>query len=257
MGGGCICSALSITTSSSSSGKVINNLLQRTPLTQSYCALRHGQSLANVAKIISSNPTISTIEHGLSDVGKDQARVAGEAFASEYIGMMQQKQSNKKKYKGVAIFSSDFTRARETASIFANELRNTKQIPLYTGDIILEERLRERYFGVLNGGPDTVYQEVWDIDFFPFYYPLRVYLDESVLERTTKLITELDEQLATDDDDDDGSIWKCVLVAHGDVLQIMQTGFLQHSDASKHRSLEHLETATIRELLLLEAKLSN
>ena len=79
----------------------------------------------------------------------------------------------------------------------------------------------------------------------------------SVLERTTKLITELDEQLATDDDDDDGSIWKCVLVAHGDVLQIMQTGFLQHSDASKHRSLEHLETATIRELLLLEAKLSN
>ena len=165
MGGGCICSALSITTSSSSSGKVINNLLQRTPLTQSYCALRHGQSLANVAKIISSNPTISTIEHGLSDVGKDQARVAGEAFASEYIGMMQQKQSNKKKYKGVAIFSSDFTRARETASIFANELRNTKQIPLYTGDIILEERLRERYFGVLNGGPDTVYQEVWDIDF--------------------------------------------------------------------------------------------
>lgn len=258
MGGGCICSALSITTSSSSSGKVINNLLQRTPLTQSYCALRHGQSLANVAKIISSNPTISTIEHGLSDVGKDQARVAGEAFASEYIGMMQQKQSNKKKYKGVAIFSSDFTRARETASIFANELRNTKQIPLYTGDIILEERLRERYFGVLNGGPDTVYQEVWDIDCIdPNHTEFDVESANSVLERTTKLITELDEQLATDDDDDDGSIWKCVLVAHGDVLQIMQTGFLQHSDASKHRSLEHLETATIRELLLLEAKLSN
>ena len=73
----------------------------------------------------------------------------------------------------------------------------------------------------------------------------------SVLERTTKLITELDEQLAEggccgNDNEDRG--WKCILVAHGDVLQIMQTGFLRHDDASRHRSLEHLETATLREL---------
>ena len=34
------------------------------------------------------------------------------------------------------------------------------------------------------------------------------------------------------------------------VLQIMQTGFLKHEDAARHRSLEHLETSTIRELLL-------
>jgi hypothetical protein len=42
--------------------------------------------------------------------------------------------------------------------------------------------------------------------------------------------------------------WKVILVAHGDVLQILQTGFLLHEDASKHRSLDHLETATIRKL---------
>ena len=76
-------------------------------------------------------------------------------------------------------------------------------------------------------------------------------LANSVLERTTKLITELDEQLAEggycgNDNEDRG--WKCILVAHGDVLQIMQTGFLRHDDASRHRSLEHLETATLREL---------
>ena len=257
MGVGCSCSALSIT-SPSKSGKVINHLLQRTSLTHSYYALRHGQSLANVAKIISSDPAISTVDHGLSHIGKEQAKFAGEAFASEYIRMMQQQSNNKKKkkkYKGVAIFSSDFTRARETASIFANELHKTKQIPMHTGDVVLEKRLRERYFGVLNGGPDTRYQEVWDIDCIdPDHTEFDVESANSVLERTTKLITELDEQLAIDDDDDDdddnGSTWKCILVAHGDVLQIMQTGFLKHSNASKHRSLEHLETATIRELLL-------
>jgi hypothetical protein len=59
-----------------------------------------------------------------------------------------------------------------------------------------------------------------------------------------------DESSSCGDDGDDARGWKCVLVAHGDVLQILQTGFLRHEDASGHRSLEHLETATIRELTL-------
>lgn len=72
----------------------------------------------------------------------------------------------------------------------------------------------------------------------------------SVLERTTKLINELDETLQLSGEE--GQRWKCVLVAHGDVLQILQNGFLRHEDASRHRSLEHLETATIRELKLID-----
>ncbi|KAL7531747.1 hypothetical protein ACHAXR_009831 [Thalassiosira sp. AJA248-18] len=236
---------------SATSGKIIvNHLAQRTTsLTQSYYALRHGQSLANVAKIISSDPKISTVQHGLSDVGKDQARAAGESFAADYSATA----SNNNNYRGVAIFSSDFTRARETASIFAEELSRS-QIPLYTGEIILERRLRERYFGELNGGPDTRYQEVWDVDVNDANHnELGVESANSVLERTTKLITDLDEQLlqsSSGGDEEDGSCWKCILVAHGDVLQIMQTGFLRHDDASRHRSLQHLETATLRELPL-------
>ena len=229
-----------------SSGTIINHLLKQPNLTQSYFALRHGQSLANVAKVISSDPAISTVEHGLSDVGKDQARIAGEAFANEYI----KSQSTNNKYKGVAIFSSDFTRARETASIFAESLHKAN-IPIYTDDIILEKRLRERHFGELNSGADTRYQEVWDIDVNnPDHNEFNVESANSVLERTTKLITELDIQLSNEDSDDDGTCWKCILVAHGDVLQIMQTGFLKHEDAARHRSLEHLETATLRELSL-------
>jgi len=230
-----------------SSGKTINHLLKQPNLTHSYFALRHGQSLANVAKIISSDPAISTVEHGLSDVGKDQARIAGDAFANEYI--KSQSTNNKKKYKGVAIFSSDFIRARETASIFCESLQRAN-IPVYSDDIIVEKRLRERYFGELNGGSDTRYQEVWDIDINnPDHDEFAVESANSVLERTTKLITELDAQLSNEGSDD-GTCLMCVLVAHGDVLQIMQTGFLKHDDASRHRSLDHLETATLRELSL-------
>ena len=235
----------------SNGGKIINHLLQQSSLKQSYYALRHGQSLANVDKIISSDPIISTVQHGLSDVGKEQARIAGETFATDYISSKQQ--SSQEKYEGVAIYSSDFKRAKETALIFGETLQKA-QIPIYTNDIILEKRLRERYFGTLNGGPDDRYQEVWDVDVTNAnHVEFGVESANSVLERTTKLITELDDQLSSKDtttmDDDDGC-WKCILVAHGDVLQIMQTGFLKHNDASKHRSLEHLETATLRELFL-------
>jgi probable phosphoglycerate mutase len=217
-----------------------NHLLQRT-LSNSFFALRHGQSLANIAKIISSDPTISTIEHGLSDLGKRQAQSAGEAFANEFA-------SKEDDCEGVAVFSSDFTRARETAEIFAEELKK-KKIPLYNDKVQLETRLRERYFGKLNGGPDTRYQEIWDVDVKDANHnDFGVESANSVLERTSKLICELDDVL-----NHSGKKYKCVVVAHGDVLQILQTGFLKHIDASKHRSLEHLETATIRELNLTSA----
>ena len=232
----------------STTAKIINNLNQFDSLTQSYYALRHGQSLANVAKIISSDPKISTVEHGLSDVGREQAKAAGDAFAAEYVGSSLNSTSNDN-YRGAAIFSSDFVRARETASIFAQSLRSSG-IPLYEGDVVLERRLRERYFGVLNGGPDTGYQAVWDADVGDAdHNEFGVESANSVLERTTRFITELDCRLSSQSGDD-GSRWKCVLVAHGDVLQITQTGFLRHVDASRHRSLQHLETATIRELIL-------
>ncbi|KAL7453404.1 hypothetical protein ACHAWC_005082 [Mediolabrus comicus] len=258
-------------TSSSPSSSVINHLLHRNiKLTQSYYALRHGQSLANVEKIISSDPQISTVQHGLSDVGKLQARKAGEMFMEDYHHT-----DTADDYEGVAIFSSDFTRARETASIFAKSLSSSSsspqypQIPIYNNDIVLETKLRERYFGVLNGGPDTKYQSVWDIDCTdPDHEEYGVESANSVLERTTRLICDLDDMLSSsattsttssssssstleNDHEGDGKKkkkWKVILVAHGDVLQILQTGFLLHEDASKHRSLDHLETATIRKL---------
>lgn len=214
-----------------------NRLLHRT-LSNSFFALRHGQSLANVAKIISSDPKISTVEHGLSDLGKEQAREAGEKFAKNYI-------STNEGSAGVAVFSSDFTRARETAEIFAYELKKCG-VPLYKDGVTLETRLRERYFGELNGGPDNRYQDVWDVDCSDAdHTEFDVESANSVLGRTAELICDLDGTLQQT-----GKRWDCIVVAHGDVLQILQTGFLKHNDAKRHRSLEHLETATIRQLKL-------
>ena len=180
----------------SSASSVINHLLHRNEkLTQSYYALRHGQSLANVEKIISSDPQISTVQHGLSDMGKIQARKAGEMFMKDYHNT-----DTSDDYEGVAIFSSDFTRARETASIFAKSISSSQstQIPIYNNDIILETKLRERYFGTLNGGSDTKYQDVWDVDITnPDHTMYDVESANSVLERTTRLICDLDDMLSS------------------------------------------------------------
>ena len=70
--------------SSSSSDFDPNNLSSVTQLTNQFYGLRHGQSLANVAKIISSDPSISTIEHGLSDLGKEQVQSSAIQFCHAY-----------------------------------------------------------------------------------------------------------------------------------------------------------------------------
>ncbi len=50
-----------------------------------YWVVRHGQSEANVQKIISSHPDISTKRHGVSSVGKEEAKRAGKVLATELL----------------------------------------------------------------------------------------------------------------------------------------------------------------------------
>jgi broad specificity phosphatase PhoE len=276
-----------LNTSSSSHDKnsrITNHLANRTSLTHTYYALRHGQSLANVAHIISSDPQISIDNHGLSEVGKLQAQAAGDAFVRDYLSNNIRNtppstttSTTTTKYQGVAIFSSDFKRARETSTIFVTSLRKAN-IPIFLGSVIHDSRLRERYFGTLNNGPDNRYQQVWDGDSTnPNHTTFHNESANDVLERTTKFICELDDNIlssssslssvataatttindgtttaatATTTKNEEGGRWICILVAHGDVLQITQTGFLRHIDARGHRSLNHLETATLRELTL-------
>ena len=223
-------------------------------LRHSYSALRHGQSLANVAKIISSDPAISTVEHGLSDFGHEQAREAGKLFAEQFHADNDNGDGGEgnDEYCGVAIFSSDFKRARETAQHMADACMSSS-IPLYKDGVVLETKLRERNFGTLNGGSDDRYQDVWDIDIKdPTQNEFDVESVYSVVERTTKLVLDIDQELTKASEGE--KKYKCILCAHGDVLQILQTGF-KKMDGSLHRTLPHLETATVRELKVAEAPL--
>jgi Fructose-2,6-bisphosphatase len=160
---------------------------------------------------------------------------------------------------------SDFTRARETATLFASTLLHAS-IPLYQppppqqqqqeeqqqpsnhpSGFQLDIRLRERYFGDWNGKSDVHYQDVWDFDCQDAnHQEYNCESVNSVVNRTTDLILDIEQELQKQHPP---QTYQVILVAHGDVLQILQTAFLK-VDGRVHRSLDHLETATVRELVL-------
>lgn len=204
-----------------------------TPLRHNYYALRHGQSLANVEGVISSDPAVACNHHGLSETGLQQARRAAEAVCAEALSTG---------VDGVAIVSSDFKRAWQTAQAVHTAViaRGLSCVP--ASAVCAETLLRERSFGTLSGGPDSRYADVWVHDAVSATHtefgsePVT-----SVRERAWGVVERLEAELPG----------RCmvVLVAHGDVLQILQTRFAC-VDPRTHRSLPHLETATLRRLSL-------
>jgi len=263
-----------------------NLLLPFSKLDNRYYVLRHGQSLANVAKIISSDPKISTLQHGLSELGKEQVRASARMFCTDLKLEGENKRPEGEEERcdplRVVIVSSDFLRARETAQILAEVLAkegNIRPIVLASsstmGDEIspeqidnncsnpgamvnLDTRLRERYFGQFNGRSDSHYFDVWSIDAVDEEHTRwDVESVNSVMLRTTLLVSELEKCLSnlrfSSEQIGEGhantSRCICILVAHGDVLQILQAAF-QRRKGREHRKLTHLETGSIRELIL-------
>ena len=90
------------------------------------------------------------------------------------------------------------------------------------------------------------YPEVWAAD-ADAARPLGLWADAAVepaaavQDRATRLVRALDARHGP------GAV--LALVAHGDLLQILQTAFAR-ADARAHRSLPHLETAEVRFLEL-------
>ncbi len=210
-----------------------------------FFALRHGQSMANVAKIISSDPKISTREHGLSALGCRQAKAAGVTFAELVADAEEEAEDEGADGVQVHIIASDFTRARETAQYVSQYLTETGIEHRFDIDV----RLRERGFGDLNGKSNKNYQKVWDLDVKDASHTaFGVECVTSVLRRTAGLVEELDLRV-TREAVKDGRDIRCLvlLVAHGDTLQILQTAF-SGCDPCHHRSLPHLETGAVREL---------
>ena len=201
-----------------------------------YVALRHGQSEANVLGIISSEPSVAIPQHGLSASGRAQAQSAGVALV----------ELAKASGCGVAVVTSDFKRALETAQA-VHEAAERAGVPSWPSQAPqIDTRLRERNFGEFNGESDDNYARVWAEDAASAQHEaFGVESVESVVARTGEVLADLDASAALRGQEQK---WLVCLVAHGDVLQIMQCAHFERQDPRRHRQLEHLLTATPREL---------
>lgn len=211
------------------------NLLETVQsLHNDYYALRHGQSKANVAGIIMSDPSIACTDYGLSNIGKEQASVAAHDARQVF---------ESGDYESLVILSSDLLRAFETATQVLNKNRD---LPIHQEDVIVETRIRERWFGEWDGKSDENYSRVWQEDFIDASHTNKgVESVYQVMERTTRCVLEWDSALFAKYSKSS----MVILVAHGDVLQILQTAF-EKKDCRFHRDLQHLETAQLRQLNL-------
>ena len=177
--------------------------------------MRHGESEANVDKIIVSDPAVGCDNYGLSQMGQQQVKKSAE-------GSLLKKETH--------IFCSDFLRAKETATIVQSIIQSTHVIEVTAA-------LRERFFGELNGLPDSHYENVWSQDKkCADHQEYGVESANQVVTRASQLIQELENKYNDEN---------VLLVAHGDVLQLLQTWF-QGVPATEHRDLPHLVTAEIR-----------
>lgn len=201
--------------------------LKKRILKNRYFAMRHGQSEANIASIIVSDPNVGCGKYGLTKLGQQQ--------------VIDSASNIKELNQDTFIISSDFLRAQNTAEITQKILNTTHPIQYSTA-------LRERFFGTLNGQNDTQYKKVWDLDNQnPDHKEFGVESANQVVSRVATLIMQLEEQGFNGQDNlgQQSAGKNILLVAHGDVLQLLQTWF-QNVPASQHRSLPHLETAEIR-----------
>ena len=192
-----------------------------------YFAVRHGQSTANVENIISSCPQRGSREHELTPLGREQAREAGKALWAEL-------ERSATPLDRVALYSSNFTRARETKELAAFELQRRWQRthgrfeapPLRIGML---EALRERDFGTLDALNTGAYDVVWPRDKAdPFIAEDGVEPVAQVCQRLSSMVEFLEER-------HDGDA--IALVAHADVIQIFQCWFANHDvrDFSSYR----------------------
>jgi probable phosphoglycerate mutase len=182
-----------------------------------YYAFRHGQSRANVEGIIISDPTIGTVEYGLTEEGRRQVQAslaAATMFGADAI-----------------LVSSDFRRARETAEIIREQLG--------AAPIAFDIRLRERFFGEWEGKVHANYSKAWKKDVFD---PNREFngaeCSSAVRNRMWAVVQSLEDQYCGQ---------TIVLVSHGDPLMLLQTAF-NDLGPEHHRSLPYIETAGHRKL---------
>jgi glucosyl-3-phosphoglycerate phosphatase len=197
----------------------MNHLSGVDRLVNRFSAMRHAQSKANAGGII-----VSRIEndrqddYGLTEHGRQQALAAAQSCGLP---------------GDTVIYSSDFSRARQTAEIVRAQLG--------APEVVIAEALCERCFGHWEESATGNYLRVWAADETdPVHADGNVEPAAAVMDPATALIEQLERRHCGRD---------ILLLSHGDILQILQAGF-SGMDPSKHRLLPHLATAEIRPLRL-------
>ena len=128
-----------------------------------WCCVRHGESEANVAEIVSCSPDTACIQHGLTRKGIEQVQAAGEVLRQQVDEVTD-----------IVIVSSDFRRTNETSSTLTHTLGISETHPVSTtggegarnsaAGVASDIRLRERDFGRFEGGRSVHYNDVWELD---------------------------------------------------------------------------------------------
>ena len=181
-----------------------------------YYAVRHGESLANVAGIIVSDPAIGTVRYGLSAEGRKQVQRSASELGFETPPL---------------IIASDFKRTAETAELIRDVLS--------AEPVQFDVRLRERFFGNWDGGSHENYSKAWEKDAHDSGHVFNgVESTNSVRERMWAVVESLETQF-------EGR--NIILVSHGDPLMVLQTAFAG-MDVREHRSLPRFLTAGWRVL---------
>jgi probable phosphoglycerate mutase len=187
-----------------------------TPFRNSYYLMRHGQSETNVAGIVVSTVAAGTTGYGLTAAGECQVISSLAQFSGP---------------RPSRVVSSDFLRARQTATLAAAYF----ELP----EPVLEQGLRERFFGRWDGQADSGYAEVWALDAAKIEGAGEVEPVAAVLQRALDVLHALEARYT-------GEV--LLLVSHGDLLQILQAAFAGLV-AAEHRSVAHHQTAEIRLLV--------
>lgn len=173
-----------------------------------FFGLRHGQSEANVAGIVLSDPATGVPGYGLTAEGRAQVRASVTACPDLSAA--------------TRIVSSDFARA----ALGADPIR-------------LDPALRERWFGTWEGTSNANYERVWTRDRDdPDHTVDGVEAVTAVCARATALV----EALAAEHPGE-----TLLLVAHGDTLQILATAFAGR-DPRTHRAVPHWAAGEVRDL---------
>ncbi len=190
--------------------------------------VRHGHSRANEqGRIISSPVNGVKAEWGLTALGREQA--AGVVGALQKQGHLPSDP-----FTSFAIISSPFSRTLETAqqialSLAANVCRTTENPAPEPLEILVDEALRERYFGAaLEGESSDAYREVWAQDALDI--SIRPGGDgESVMdvaERCEAFVDAVRRQEIAD---------VVFLISHGDTLSILATHVGGRGELGRHR----------------------